>query len=238
MIDDQPSGSCPTCRRRDPRNPQLCDVDRSKFRTWLGDLPHLAEELEAVRYDGINGQSAGGRVSGSKERQLPIRVDPLDLAAPARNVWLLGEDQVGHISVASILDFWARDWREARGGRERLPDPYVPALAAWLLRRADDAMDSHPAIAEMWDDVRRLHGVLRVQLGLHPPRPVYLDGVPCRRCGAGTLWRMPESEYASECAVPECRDLLTDEEYDAWTRERAAPLKRRNRILRSDSSAA
>lgn len=224
MTDDQPTGSCPTCRRRDPRNPQLCEVDRSKFRTWLGDLPHLVEELEAVRYDGINGKSAGGRVSGSKERQLPIRVDPLDLAAPARNVWLLGEDQVGHISVASILDFWARDWREARGGRERLPDPYVPALAAWLLRRADDAMDSHPAIDEAWHDVRRIYGALRAQLGLIEV-PDYKRGVPCPACAALTLVRYEASDWV-ECASPGCGALLTPEQYNEHVAALAAQIRR------------
>lgn len=238
MSDEEPSGSCPTCFRRDPNTPLICDVDRSKLRSWLGDIPHLFAELQALEPDGINGQSARGRVSGSKEKQLPIRVDPLDLTAPARFVWLDGEDQVGYVSVASTLDFWVRDWREARGGREGLPAPYVPALASWLLRRADDAMDSHPAIDEAWNDVRRIHGALRAQLGLDDPRPVHLVGVPCKRCGQGTLWRVPESEYASECAIPDCRAVLKPGEYEAWTRERAALVKPRNQIRRSDSSAA
>lgn len=43
---DEPTGSCPTCTRRDPRNPILCDVCRSKLRSWLGDIPDLFEELE------------------------------------------------------------------------------------------------------------------------------------------------------------------------------------------------
>lgn len=44
--DDQPSGSCPTCRRRDPRVEQLCDVCRSRLRASLFDIPALYAELE------------------------------------------------------------------------------------------------------------------------------------------------------------------------------------------------
>lgn len=46
MTDDQPSGSCPTCSRRDPRRPQLCEVCRSRLRAWLFDIPSLYAELE------------------------------------------------------------------------------------------------------------------------------------------------------------------------------------------------
>ncbi|GAA0738662.1 hypothetical protein Drose_04295 [Dactylosporangium roseum] len=234
---DEPSGSCPACWRRDPHTPQLCGVCRSRFRTWLVEIPDLHAQLLAEEPSGIAGQRAGGRVSGSKERPLPIRVDPLDLTGPARHVWLLGEDQVGYESVASVLDFWVRDWREARGGLERLPEPSVPVLAAWLLRRADDAMDAHPAVDECFEDVRRVHGALRAQLGLVDPRPEYLDGVPCKRCGAATLWRVPGSDYASECAIPTCKGLLTEDEYAAWTSEVATTV-RRNGIRRSDKPAA
>jgi hypothetical protein len=45
-MDDQTTGSCPTCGRRDPRTPQLCDVDRSKLRSWLFDIPTLHAELQ------------------------------------------------------------------------------------------------------------------------------------------------------------------------------------------------
>lgn len=222
MSDDEPTGSCPTCFRRDPRTPLICDVDRSKLRSWLGDIPDLFTELQAQQYDGINGVRAGGRVSGSKERQLPIRVDPLDLAAPARFVWLDGEDQIGYVSVASTLDFWVRDWREARGGREGLPAPYVPALASWLLRRVDDAMDDHPAIDEAWNDVRRIHGALRAQIGLIDV-PDYKRGTPCPKCHTLSLVRDNGSDYI-DCRA--CGTLLTPEQYTEHVAALAAQMKR------------
>jgi hypothetical protein len=46
VSDEEPTGSCPTCARRDPHEPLICRVCRSKLRTWLGDLPALFEELE------------------------------------------------------------------------------------------------------------------------------------------------------------------------------------------------
>lgn len=45
LTDDQPSGSCPTCRRRNPRVEQLCDVCRSRLRAWLFDIPDLYHQL-------------------------------------------------------------------------------------------------------------------------------------------------------------------------------------------------
>ncbi len=45
-MDDQPSGSCPTCSRRDPRTPQLCDACRSRLRAYLFDISSLFAELQ------------------------------------------------------------------------------------------------------------------------------------------------------------------------------------------------
>ncbi len=47
-MDEEPTGNCPTCFRRDPRTPLICDVDRSKLRSWLGDIPALFEELQEL----------------------------------------------------------------------------------------------------------------------------------------------------------------------------------------------
>jgi Zn ribbon nucleic-acid-binding protein len=160
-------------------------------------------------------------VSGSKEPRLPIDVDEVDLTAPARNAWLLGDDQVGHTSVAGTLDFWARDWREARGGLERLPDPFVPALASWLLRRVDDAMGVHLAIDEFFHDVRRTHGALRGQLGLVDV-PDYKRGVPCPKCETLALYRANGSEWV-ECGA--CGSMLTTDEYDTYVAALAAQMR-------------
>lgn len=246
MADEERTGTCPCCARRDPRRRLVCDVCRSKLRSWLREIPdlygelgeqhdappvdrdlvlyppghkregewvtHLDELAVALPAGAVAGQALGGPVSGSTEPRLPIRVDPLDLAAPARNVHLLGEDQVGYESVASELDFWVRDWREARGGLERLPDPDVSTLASWLERRAEDACDAHPAVDEMFEAVARLRSALRRQVG-QADVPDYKQGVPCRRCDAMALVRVNGSDWI-ECA--DCPELLSPEEYERW----------------------
>ncbi|MER7002223.1 hypothetical protein ABT297_04130 [Dactylosporangium sp. NPDC000555] len=243
---DEPTGTCPTCARRDPRTPLLCDVCRSKLRNWLHEIPDLHAELarretethdhrpHVIRDQGapagvhvvtnqpadpvahllpagpLGGQGRGGPISGSKEPPLPIRVDPVDLTGPARRVWLLGDDQIGHESVASTLDFWVRDWRDARGGRERLPAPTVPQLTGWLARRLDDAMDAHPAIDEFFTTIARTRTVLRAQLGLIDI-PEHKHGIPCPKCGTGTLIRHNGSDWI-ECAT--CAAHISPSEYD------------------------
>lgn len=261
---DEPTGSCPTCARRDPGEAQqICDVCRSKLRSWLTELPDLHAEILAQHATPADtrpyrmrvaterddkgrptawsepfdspwpadpvanllpagplggGNTRGGPVSGSKEPRLPIRVDPVDLTGPARHVWLLGEDQIGYESVASTLDFWARDWREARGGRERLPEPTVPQLTTWLERRLDDAMDDHPAIDEFFTAIARTRGALRRHLGLIDI-PDHKHGIPCPKCGALTLVHHNGSAFV-ECGS--CPYKLTADEYDTHVRSTAA----------------
>lgn len=268
---DEPAGSCPTCFSRDPRDPLLCDVCRSRLRSWLGDIPGLVVELreraaelaepidhrpyiatvverdedtkkvvrswreltmrpaDPVAYHLTSGTSSspsrGGPVSGSKEQQLPIRVDPLDLAAAARGLSARAEldvDAIGHVAVASTLDFWVQDWRDARGGLEGRPSPFVPALSSWLLRRVDDAMDTHSAIDEFFHDIRSAHGALRGQLGLVDV-PDYKRGVPCPKCETLSLFRDNGSDWI-ECGY--CRKLLKLTEYDAYVAALAAQARR------------
>lgn len=181
-------------------------------------VPHLDRLGDALPAGTVAGQMLTGPVSGSSEPRLPIRVNLVDLKAPARRVYLLGEDQIGYESVASELDFWVRDWREARGGRERLPEPTVPELASWLERRTEDAADAHPAIDEMFGAIRRIRLALLGQLGKFDI-PDYKKGVPCPRCDRLTLLRENGSDFIS-CGS--CPQLLTPAEFDRWTGQEAA----------------
>ncbi len=271
-MDDQPSGSCPTCGRRDPRVPQICDVDRSRLRSWLFDIPSLAAELEerieersepsdvrlavtvtewdaeakrAVRVPAPIGRPAdpaayylpsgasssasrGGPVTGSKERQLPIATDAVDLTGPARVVGaaVLDEDAVGYESVATVLDRWVEDWRVYRGAGERRPSSTVPELTEWLLARLEDACDEAPAIVEFFDAIRRLRGALQAQLGLIEV-PDYKHGIPCKRCKALTLVQQPGSDRI-ECSS--CFSLLSFLEYDEHVRSLSAEQVQARRL--------
>ncbi|HEX2551122.1 MAG TPA: hypothetical protein VHK64_05975 [Nocardioidaceae bacterium] len=216
---EEPSGSCVTCARRDPHRGLVCNADRSKLRSWLREIPDLFDDLVAqdepdpLAAGPVKGQSAGGPVSGSKERKLPIDEDAIDLSGPVRGVRLLGEDQIGYSSVASELDFWVEDWREARGRGEGRPDPTVRALATWLEVRAEDACDAHPAVDEMFEAVRKLRSALRGVLKLIEPLPEYRPDVPCPGCSRLTLYKANGSDRY-EC--DSCPRLLTPEEFDRW----------------------
>jgi hypothetical protein len=132
---------------------------------------------------------------------------------PARPVLVAAKDQVGYTSVASELDFWVQDWREARDLGERRPDPDVRSLALWLEVRLDDMCDAHPAVDEMFHAVRRLRSALRGVLGLIEPLPDYRPDVPCPGCSALTLFKANGSDRY-EC--DSCPRLLTPEEFDRW----------------------
>jgi hypothetical protein len=198
-------------------------VVRGKYGTVLattGPREPLSYALPGAPTPGVK---AGGRVSGSREASVPIAVDRVDLVAPARRTSAraaLDDDAVGHLSVATTLDFWAGDLREHRGIGEAMPDPTVDALASWLLLRSDEACDDWLPVDEFFEDVRRLRGALMAQLGLFDV-PDYKAGVPCRSCSTLALVRQPGSNYV-ECGA--CPDLLTPEEYEAWVRSLAAGL--------------
>jgi hypothetical protein len=162
----------------------------------------------------IPGQTQGQRVSGSREAPLPLRVDPLDLTLPARAAAIhdvLG-DQIGHLSVASVLDSWVREWRETRDMRETPPGATVAELAGWLGNRLDWACSLHPAVDEFAREIRQLHRTIERTVGVNEVRPEHLD-VPCRRCDLLDLHRLPGQDRV-ECGS--CGDLLTEAEYSRW----------------------
>lgn len=162
----------------------------------------------------VNGARSGPRVMSSGERSLPIRIDPTDLLLPARPASLAiadtgayASDQVGHLAVATELEFWARDWADAR--RERCPLPTVPVLAGWLLDRLDWACGHHPALGEFAEKLRSLRSTLTAAAGRYEPRPEVLE-VPCPGCHQLALYRDADLE---RIACGGCPVLLTEESY-------------------------
>ncbi len=162
----------------------------------------------------VNGQRSGPRVGGSTDRPVPIRIDPTDLLARARpaslavaETGLYASDQVGHLAVATELEFWARDWADARG--ERCPYPTVPVLAGWLLDRLDWACTAHPALEEFAGKVRSLRSTLTAAAGRHPARPEALEA-DCPGCDTPSLYRDADIERIA-CGF--CPVLLTEDGY-------------------------
>lgn len=211
---------CVVCTRRQTERGQVCDADR----TWLDHtLVEIGDLYALLPANMVPGQTQGQRVSGSREAPLPLRVDPLDLTMPAR----LGAvhdalgDQVGLLSVATVLFSWARDWRETRDRGEGPPPATVVDLVAWLRNRLDWACDDHLAVDEFVVEIEALRRKLRAVVGINEIRPEHLD-VPCRRCDKLDLHRLPGQDRV-ECGS--CGCLLTEDEYGVWVRLLAAHMK-------------
>lgn len=177
----------------------------------------------------IPSRSKQPSVTGSRERPIPIRVDRLDLAAPARvhnPTWQSKthpEDHAGHLAVASTLDQWVRDWRDTLWPDHTLPAAAVGDLVAWLRNRVDDACDRHPAITEFAEEIRSMRSALRGAAGDHEAPPEPCEGVACRRCDLLTLYREPGGDVT--CINPDCRAVLRDTEYHDWTKTLAAEAR-------------
>jgi hypothetical protein len=147
-----------------------------------------------------------------------------ELHERTRPVMVPAADQVGQVSVASVLNAWVRDFAERR--REVGAEPVVPLLCRWLFDRLDWAFTEHDAVDEFAGEVDDVWHGLRSAAGLPRPQPELCAGVPCRsvECDLKTLYRVPGSDYI-ECAS--CGNLLTEDEYRAWVALSAAPYKTR-----------
>jgi hypothetical protein len=134
-------------------------------------------------------------------------------------------DQIGELPVATVLDQWVRDWRDARGQGEHLPVPTVVTLAGWLYDRLDWACDEHPSIDEFADEIRSVLHACNRAIGNVPVRPDILVGVPCAtpECD-GLLVHDPGSKYWAECS--DCHRLWLEHEYHEWVGLVAAQARR------------
>lgn len=161
----------------------------------------------------------GPVVSGSHGAPAPVQFDPIDLTSPARRASLdiadtspWPQDQIGHLSVATVLDFWVRDIADLLG--DATPRPLVPELVMWLHERAAWAWDHYGALGEMVVAVDRLARHLYAIQNPRSTRPE-AKAAPCPRCRAETL--MGDGETV-ECVMEDCGRLLTEAEYREWSR--------------------
>lgn len=246
--------TCVICQRRPVERAQACEPCRLWLPAVLrdiGDSYQMLTEQEppgagqlAIEDDGtfdapsvrqlhplsagpIRAAGASSRVSGSREAPVPVRLDLVDLTAPARlpnpmrgpgyyprSLW--PEDQIGHQPIATRLDLWARDWiTHQRCPGDHLPDPAVPALITWLSVRCGWACDEHPAVDEFAAEMRDLRTVLSAANDDGPVYPEPILAVPCSGCDTLALFRPVKSPYRAECGG--CGKLYTDDEYARWT---------------------
>lgn len=177
-------------------------------------VPHRDPVANVLTAGPVNGARSGPRVMSSGERSLPIRIDPTDLLAPARpgslavaETGLYASDQIGHLAVATELEFWARDWADALG--HHIPLPTVPELACWLLDRLDWACQHHRALDEFAGKLRSLRSSLTAAAGRFDA-PTEMLAAPCPGCRNELLYRDTDLECI---ACGGCPVLLSDEAY-------------------------
>lgn len=177
----------------------------------------------------INSRSKRPRVSGSHERPIPIDATALDLKAAARftgnsrGVADWPEDQVGQLSVATVLDEWIRDVRSKIYPGLLLPPATIEEMVTWLRTpvgdersRIDDICDLHPQVADFAAAVQILRGSLRAATGETEPKPQRCPHVECKQCDLLMLFKHPGGDVV--CANPACQAVLRPEEYDEWAK--------------------
>jgi Zn ribbon nucleic-acid-binding protein len=156
-------------------------------------------------------------VSGSKERRIPL-TDVADLTAPAQ-IGAVHDpfgDQVGHHSVATVLNEWVTAWHERFFGNQKRPAPTVEALLAWLIGvRMDLICDADEAVVDFAVELRDLRAAIYGHLGENKRKPQPMWGVACPRCNlTSQLMLDPEDpDHYRECA--NCGKLMTQDEYHA-----------------------
>lgn len=186
-----------------------------------------------------------GIVTGTRDNLAPVDLDVVDLTGDARPAsiavryrterppgqapinWAAyggDPDQIGHLSVATELEFWVQDWITMRGEGEHLPLPLVPPLAGWLSARLTWAIDEHPAIDEFATALTRIYGALRayvprvVEEDEKPPqRRAEPRTAPCPACDMVSLWWWPSDERV-RCDTDGCNRVMTESEYAQWAR--------------------
>lgn len=190
----------------------------ARFRTDLADIAEGYARLAAQHHAVATGKG-GVHVGGSKEPPVPVALDPLDLTAAARHGSLLVADlspwpgdQIGHLAVATELDFWACDIADILGDPK--PVPVVPVLAMWLRERAGWAWDYYGAVDEMAVKVGRLARTMHAMLN---PRQAKAEpkAAPCPGCATPSM--LGDGQWV-RCPMPDCGRVLSEAEYLAWSR--------------------
>jgi ribosomal protein L37AE/L43A len=113
--------TCPICDKREPRYPQVCEVCRARLAAQLWELTDLYSVASAAL---VPGSRAGQRVSGSRERGLPLSAGVVDLLTPVV--------RLGGTPVDSTRD------------------TMVPKVRAWRTSTEVTLDDGQVVIVEQW----------------------------------------------------------------------------------------
>jgi hypothetical protein len=97
--------TCPVCAKREARFPQVCDVCRARLPAQLWELSDLYAVASAAL---VPGSRASQRVSGSRERGLPLSAGVMDLLTPVVRLGGRPVDSTRDTMVPKV-----RAWRTA-----------------------------------------------------------------------------------------------------------------------------
>jgi hypothetical protein len=155
-------------------------------------------------------------VSGSRERRLPIDAARIDLLLPVVPGYVRDphRDQVGHLSVATVLNEWVAAWHDRWYPHERYPRTDAVSLIDWIRQTRLQTIAHHEeALADFADEIRELRGRLRSVFGETKTKPVAMWGVPCPHCKLiSQLMLDPDDpDHYRECA--NCGAMLSRSEY-------------------------
>ncbi len=154
-------------------------------------------------------------VTGTKERRI-LLTDASDLTAPAQigSVADPHLDQVGCISIATVLNEWIGAWHLRYFANQRHPGRGALSLIDWLIGvRLDLVCDADPAIADFADELHDLRGKMRHALGESQKRPQPMWGVACPRCKLTSQLMLDPEDPRRYRECGNCGQLLTEEEY-------------------------
>lgn len=188
----------------------------------------LVEDIavEAGARDGVSQALPGAltpspsnqpRVAGTRERQLPINADRIDLLLPVVPGYVRDphRDQVGNLSIATVLNEWVAEWHDRWCYHERYPTTNAINLIDWILAptRLLRICQSGEALGDLAEELRTLRSRLRYALGESEKKPAIMWGVTCPRCKLVSQLRLDldDPDYYRECT--NCGLLLSREDY-------------------------
>lgn len=224
------TGQCVICSRRPADAGLTCRGCCTSLAGLLQELPELYALLtplddrqDAMSAGPVRAVQTGPRVGGgSVEAAAPVDLTVLDLTAPsrmaarrlaARGALGLDVDQVGDLSVPTILETWCRDWRDTLYPGSPLPGATVVEMCRWLADRVPEACRRHPGVDEFADELRSLRNRVRGVAG-YSDRPELVPG-RCPKCRLRTLHRLNGEDWIRCGNEGACGSLWTPEELAA-----------------------
>lgn len=209
-------GHCTGCRPVEATRGLLCDQDGRHLAGFLGaeegldpehpvhGLPWAYDHLEHA-YPSLS-QAPGSGGSSIEDAEAQRLAHVVDLRKDMHDVVTSWVE-----AVSEHMDWIGPYLPDPPAGltpdaRRRLR---LRRRAEWLLSHPD-ALHSHPAVAEAWQELADLMSRAHA-LAPWRPAPTHLDGIPCR-CGATEL-----HDHGDEILCWACRRSLTREEYRVAT---------------------